>query len=498
MTVDEALKTLDEIEMKIHANRHAMSLLNYDAYTRAPKGSGEARGKTLSVLAADGYKLMVNASLKEALSVLLAEKDTLSEINRRRAEVLSEDVAKLERIPMEEVVSFEELTNEAQDIWHDAKVNNDYASFAPYIDKIVAALKRQSAYIDPDKDPYDVQLGEYEKGMDTKKLDAIFGEMKAGLRPIIERVSKLPLRDDFLYRNCAVETQRVLSDMLMELMQIDRNHCTIDETEHPFTDNFSKYDVRITTHYYEDAVASSLYSVVHEGGHALYELHTADDIQYTCLDTGTSMGVHESQSRFYENIIGRSRAFVSRLYPMLRDLFPAEFADVSEDELYRALNKAQPSLIRTEADELTYTMHIIIRYEIEKMLFSGEVTSKNLPETWNRLYKEYLGVDVPDDKRGVLQDSHWSGGAMGYFPSYALGSAYGAQMLKAMQKDIDVFGTIEQGDFSKVNAWLENKIHRFGRMLDPTDVVVKATGAPFNPKYYIEYLDAKMKDVYGK
>ncbi|MDD2649191.1 MAG: carboxypeptidase M32 [Eubacteriales bacterium] len=497
MNVNEALEKLEQIELKIYANRHAMSLINYDAYTRAPKGSGDARGKTLSVLAEEGYKLMVNDALREVLGVLLENRDSLSEVDRRRAEVLFEDLEKMQRIPMEEVIAFQELTNKAQDVWHDAKVNNDYASFAPYIDKIVASLKRQSKYIDSDRDAYDVQLGEYEKGMDTKKLDAIFGEMKAGLRPLIEKVSSLPIRDDFLRRKCDIAKQRELSDRLMSLMGIDRNHCTIDETEHPFTDNFSKYDVRITTHYYDDAVASSLYSVVHEGGHALYELHTADELQYTCLASGTSMGVHESQSRFYENIIGRSRAFVSRLYPMLRELFPNEYSDVSEDELYRALNKAEPSLIRTEADELTYTMHIIIRYEIEKMLFSGEVTSANLPETWNRLYKEYLGIDVPDDKRGVLQDSHWSGGAMGYFPSYALGSAYGAQMLAAMQKDIDVFGSIKSGDFSKVNGWLENKIHRYGRMLDPTEVVPKACGSEFSPKYYIEYLSEKLKDVYG-
>ncbi len=248
------------------------------------------------------------------------------------------------------------------------------------------------------------------------------------------------------------------SDFIMDVMDIDRDHCIIGETEHPFTINFSRDDVRITTHYFPDQVASSLYSVVHEGGHALYELHTGRELARTCLGNGVSMGIHESQSRFYENIIGRSRAFCSVLLPWLKEHFPEQLVDVTEEQFYRMVNRSQPSLIRTEADELTYCLHIMVRYELEKQMFAGTITAHDLPAAWNRLYKEYLGVDVPSDREGVLQDSHWANGNIGYFPSYAIGSAYGAQYLLEMQKDLDVEAAVRSGKLTAINRWLEEKI----------------------------------------
>ena len=231
--------------------------------------------------------------------------------------------------------------------------------------------------------------------------------------------------------------QREFTDFVMGVMDIDRDHCIVGETEHPFTINFSRDDVRITTNYHADLVASSLYSVVHEGGHALYELHVGRELSRTCLGGGVSMAIHESQSRFYENIIGRSRAFCGVIYPWLREHFAPRLDDVSLEDFYRMINKAQPSLIRTEADELTYCLHIMVRYELERRMFAGELTAHDLPAEWNRLYKAYLGVDVPNDREGILQDSHWANGNIGYFPSYAIGSAYGAQYLRQMQKDFD-------------------------------------------------------------
>ena len=258
---------------------------------------------------------------------------------------------------------------------------------------------------------------------------------------------------------------------------------------------FNNQDVRITTNYKEDSVADSMYSVIHEGGHAKYELGIRDEFQYTVLAGGVSMGVHESQSRFYENIIGRSRAFVEAIFPKMQEFFPEQLGDVTAEQMYRAVNKVQPSLIRTESDELTYSLHVMIRYEIEKQLIGGTLEVKDVPKVWNRLYKEYLGVDVPDDKHGCLQDSHWSGGSFGYFPSYALGSAYGAQMLQNMEKDIDVWGPVAKGDLSAVSGWLMDKVHQYGSFLEPADVVKNACGT-FDPSVYTDYLTKKYTELY--
>ena len=283
----------------------------------------------------------------------------------------------------------------------------------------------------------------------------------------------------------------------MDVLGLDRRYCGIAETEHPFTTNFNNKDVRITTHYHEDNVASSMYSVIHEGGHALYELGCDDCYNYTFLAGGVSTAIHESQSRFFENIIGRSEAFINSIYPKLQELFPEQLKDVSAETFYRAVNKVQPSLIRTEADELTYCLHIMVRYELEKQLISGELNVCNVPAQWNKLYKEYLGVDVPDDTRGCLQDTHWAGGMIGYFPSYALGSAYGPQMLSVMEKQRGaIAGEVARGDLSGVRSWLKENIHRYAGFYRPAELFKRACGE-FSAQYYTNYLVEKYTKLYG-
>jgi len=261
--------------------------------------------------------------------------------------------------------------------------------------------------------------------------------------------------------------------------------------------NFNNKDVRITTHYYDENPTFSMYSVIHEGGHALYELGADDAYNYTVLAGGVSMGIHESQSRFYENIIGRSEAFIRLIFPKVKELFPEQLKDVDSEMFYRAVNKAEPSLIRTEADELTYANHVMIRYEIEKQMIGGTLAVKDIPAEWNRLYKEYLGVEVPNNRMGCLQDSHWSGGAIGYFPSYALGSAYGAQMLHRMQEDLgDIWEDVATGDLNKVTAWLREHIHRHASFRKPGELFEEVCGK-FDAKYYTEYLTRKYTKLYG-
>lgn len=497
MELNEALAKLAELQKKLYAYRTASSSLYLDATTTAPKGTAEGRGVALGILAGEQHKLFASPEVGELLDFLWARKDELDQLHRRQVEELRRSYAQLTRIPADEYMEYAMLTNEADDVWHRAKEQSDFELFRPVLEKLVAFNIKFAGYYDSSKAPYDALLNEYERGVDMAYLDKFFATLRDRIVPLLHAVMEKEAPDDgFLRRHYPAEAQRKFSDYLMEVLGLDRAHCTIGETEHPYTLDFNNKDVRITTHYYEDNVDFSMYSVIHEGGHAKYELGIRDDLQYTCLAGGVSMGVHESQSRFYENLIGRSKPFIEAIFPKMREFFPEQLADVNAEQFYRAVNKAQPSLIRTEADELTYCLHVMVRYEIEKQLIGGTLAVKDVPETWNRLYKEYLGVDVPDDKRGCLQDSHWSGGSFGYFPSYALGSAYGAQMLRNMERDIDVWGPVSKGDLSQVSKWLGEKVHQYGGLLEPADVVKNACG-DFDPTVFADYLERKYTDLYG-
>jgi len=497
MTIDESLKKLDALQRKMAAYSHAAGLIYFDGATTAPRGTAANRGETLAVLSEESYKLSAGEETGALLDFLHENSAQLAPAQRRMVELLRKDFIETRAVPMEEYVAYQRLTNEAEDVWHRAKERDDYAAFAPYIDRIVATQRRMARYVEPDTDPYDHRLGRFEEGLTRAACDAFFETLRARLAPLIRRVQAAPQLDDGCLRgHFPIEAQRALSEYLMDVIGLDRAHCGIAETEHPFTTSFSKYDVRITTHYHEENVSWSMYSVIHEGGHALYEANIADEYAYTCLGEAVSMAIHESQSRFMENIIGRSRAFVSLIAPRLRTLFP-QLRDVTDEALYRAVNRAEPSLIRTEADELTYCMHIMIRYELEKKLFAGDVTARDLPDAWNAMYREYLGIDVPTNREGVLQDSHWSGGLFGYFPSYALGSAYGAQMLAKMRGTIDVDACVARGTLAPVTDWLRERIWRHGSLLKPGALFEQAVGAPFDPGYYVDYLAEKYMALYG-
>ena len=496
MELTQALTQLSELQKKMYAYNVASSSIYLDAVTVAPRDTAEGRGVALGILAGESHKLFSAPEVGELLDWLTEHKDELELPVRRQVEELSRSYKQLSRIPADEYMEYTMLINEAEDLWHRAKETSDFELFRPALEKVVAFERKFAGYYDSTKEPYDALLNEYERGVTMAYLDEFFGAIREKLVPVIHAIGqKEQIDDSFLRRHYPVEDQRKFSDYLMEVLGLDRAHCTIGETEHPFTLNFNKYYVRITTNYEEDDLAGSMYSVIHEGGHAKYELGIGDDLQYTCLAGGTSMGVHESQSRFYENLIGRSRPFVYAIFPKVKEFFPEQLADVDAEMFYRAVNKAEPSLIRTAADELTYSLHVMVRYEIEKQLIGGTLEVKDIPAEWNRLYKEYLGVDVPDDKHGCLQDSHWSGGSFGYFPSYALGSAYSAQMLKNMEQDLDVWGAVSRGDLSGVSAWLEEKVHRHGGLLEPADVIKNACGQ-FDPTVYTDYLVQKFTELY--
>ena len=492
-----AIGKLNEIETTAAAYDHAMGILGVDGSTAAPAASWEARGKTIEVLSAVTYGLVTDPANRELLEYLQAHSDELTLSQRRQTELLKKSVDQISRIPQEEYVAYSVLMNQADNVWRKAKNENDFASFEPILEQIVAYNRKFAGYYNKELPAYDALLNEYEEGMSTQVRDAFFGQRRNALVPVIRKIGEKPEVDDsFLHRTYPVEQQRKFSDYLMEVLGIDRDRCSIAESEHPFTAGSNNHDVRITTHYHEMDLASSMYSVVHEGGHAIYELGYDDRYNFTSLAGGASMSMHESQSRFYENIIGRSRAFIERIFPKMQELFPQQLGDVTAEQLYRAVNKAEPSLIRTEADELTYSMHIMIRYELEKQLIGGTLAVKDVPKAWNEMYREYLGVEVPDDTRGCLQDMHWAGGMFGYFPTYALGSAYGAQMKVFMERDIGPLdGLVAGGKISEITRWLGERFHKYGCLYKPEELFERTCGK-FDAVYYTRYLTEKFTALY--
>ena len=497
-SVNQALEVLKKHQDTMAAYNHALGVLFHDGSTVAPKESWAGRGQTMGVMSQIIYDLETKPENGELLTYLEANTEELTPMERRQVEVMRKSYDQMHKVPAQEYVEYSVLVNEAENVWEKAKNENDFAAFAPYLEKIVSFNRKFAGYYHPEMAPYDALLNEYEEGLNTATLDAFFAQLRSAIVPLLEKVMAAPQIDDsFLTGDFPIEIQKKLSDYLMEVLGLDRDRCGIAESEHPYTTNFNNKDVRITTHYYRDNLTSSMYSVIHEGGHGLYEMGAEDCYNFTNLSGGVSMGIHESQSRFYENLIGRSRPFIQAIFPKIRELFPRQLENVDAEMFYKAVNKAQPSLIRTEADELTYALHIMVRYEIEKQLIAGTLAVSDVPAQWNRLYKEYLGIDVPSDKEGCLQDSHWSGGSIGYFPSYALGSAYGPQLLEKMQEDLgDVYADVAKGDLSRVTAWLREKIHRHASFIKPGELFRSICGE-FDARYFTDYLTEKYTDLYN-
>ncbi len=500
-SIEELIKQLDELERKLYVFYHLVNVLELDADTAAPQDTAEGRMIVTEYLSNEKYKAFASKATGDLLRELNERKAELPARSARQAEFLLREYDQMKAIPQEEFVAYNVLLSDSGTAWIKCKRENDFAGFEPYLEKIFNTLPKFVNYWDPQhtKKAYDVLLNQYDYGMTSDFLDKFFAALKKEIVPLVKQIADKGWqpRDDFMHRYASVEKQRELSDYLMNVMTIDRSHCGIAETEHPFTLNFNKDDVRITTHYYTNDVMSSFYSVMHEGGHALYELHTGDDLRWTSLAAGASCAIHESQSRFFENIIGRSKGWCHFIFPKMQELFPENFADVTADEFYAAANRSEPSLIRIESDELTYCLHIMVRYEIEKALINHEIRVSDLPQVWNAKMKEYLGVDVPDDTHGVLQDSHWSQGNVGYFPSYALGNAFGAQIAARMKKDLDLDACTANGDLAPVVNWLTDHLFKYGCMLDPMPLLEQVCGEPFTPDYYIQYLKEKFSAIYG-
>lgn len=493
---------LRELEGKLWTREYLMKVTEFDGATVAPENSAPARGDVMGTLAGEHHELLTGADAVALIDELKAAVEAGALTNPQvvaEVRTLARDQREAVAIPTEEAETWTRLTCESDAVWHKAKATNDWASFEPYVDRIIETLKRHASYMDTSRDPYDVWLDQYERDMDAVAYDRFFDQVRETVVPLVHAINERGQQPNAPWLDAHVPdaVQRELSYDLMKLVGLDLADSCLAFTEHPFSEGFSVGDARVATHIYEDNLLSNVFSIIHEAGHASYELGVNPAFARTCLEGGTSLGIHESQSRFFENTVGRSRAFMSPLLALLRKHVPEVYNNVSEDELYRAANIAKPSLIRTEADELTYPLHIMIRYDIERMLFAGEAKAKDIPALWNKLTKQYLGIDVPNDTMGCLQDTHWGWGNFGYFPTYALGSAYDAQYAPVMQKaGVNLDAACAAGDLAPVRAWLKENIWQWGRSKDAAEIIQGACGAPFDATFYCDYLSKKFSDLY--
>ena len=499
MDLKQVIKTYIDYRTKMQALGYASYIISWDSETEAPVGCLEERSKQVGVLSEMSYSLERSNEYIETVKKLYENLDSLEDVLKVEIKKVYKDLMNSLKVPMEELVEYSILISKAQSIWADAKVNNDYKKFEPILDEIIKFNKRYVKYLETDElKGYDVLLDMYEEGMTKEKYDKFFSLLKSEIVPLVHKINKLEQSNN-LFKNKLfdINKQKEFAEYIMDVMCFDKSRGLIKESEHPFTSGYGTSDVRITTHYYEDLLISSIFSCIHELGHATYEQQCNPILDETLVGGGASMAMHESQSRFYENIVGRSYEFWKRHYPKLQSIFKEELKDVSLEDFYKHVNNVECSLIRTEADELTYPLHIMVRYEIEKLIIESDVNVCELPTIWNNLYKEYLGIDVPSDKEGILQDVHWAGGSFGYFPTYALGSAYGAQMLDAMKKDLDFEKEINKPNLKAINEWLKEHIHIYGATKNPDELINIATGMSFDATYYVEYLKNKFSKLYN-
>ena len=429
------------------------------------------------------------------METLEAHQSELSVFESAMVREIGRQYRKSKAVPPEEVQAYYALVAQAEPVWEKAREKRDFDMILPYYEKIFDFKRRFSDWYGYEKHPYDALLDDYEKGANVEMLDDFFNVLGKTISPLVKEINQKGKHPKEVSGLFDISKQKELMPWLTDFVGFDRERGKIGEVEHPFCITVNSHDVRITTKYHEDNLLSALFSTIHESGHAVYEQNMDEELVRYGLYECASLGIHESQSRLYENIICRSRAFTGQLLPKLRGLFDY-FADLDEEMLYKAVNIAKPSLIRIEADELTYSLHIMVRYELEKALVAGDIKVADLPGLWDDKYEELLGLRSTDLANGVLQDVHWSGGSVGYFPTYALGNAYGAQLINTIKKGIDIDAAVRNEDLSPVTGWLKENVHKHGKVLLPGDLLMQATGEKFNPVYYVDYLKEKFGGLY--
>lgn len=502
MDLNQQLSYIKEQCMRQNAYSYISGLIGWDsAASPSPKKGYDKKYQYAGILAGEAYKIVTDPALREAVWAADAAKDQITDVrDRAMVREWKRTIERMEKIPKEEYTAYVELLGKSEMIWETAKADNDFEGFKDYYKQIFECQRRFAGYYGYEGHPYNALLEDFEPGMTVEKLDRFFSELREEVVPLLRQINEAkalrPESFEFINRPVAKDKQDQFSRKLLAHIGYDLERGMLAESEHPFTNGLSQHDVRITTHYLIDNFPSAIFSTAHEGGHGIYEQEQDESLEDRGLRNGASAALHESQSRMYENVFGRSLEFWKPLYGDLQALYGEALADIELERFHRAINTVEASLIRIEADELTYPLHIMVRYELEKALLEDRIAIDDLSKAWNEKMTAYLGIEPPSHSLGVLQDVHWAAGLVGYFPSYALGNAYAAQLLHYMRQDFDVFGDLEQGSFKRIHQWLGEKIHVHGLVYTPEELIVNATGEDFNPSYYVSYLKDKYKAIY--
>ncbi|WP_424950370.1 carboxypeptidase M32 [Deinococcus sp.] len=491
---------LAELKRRLHQVSDlsaAAGLMSWDQETQMPPDAARVRGLQMATLAGLSHELFTAPRMNELLAQAEPGSD---ETDAALLRVTRRDHARATRLPTEFVEERARASSEAHHAWIDARKDNDFAHFAPHLEKMMDLARRYADLQGFDDHPYDALLDDYEPGMKVSQVRAIFADLRDRTLPLLRRIVAAGDATDYsvLSRPFPAAAQRQFGLKIAgEAFGLNPSFSRLDESAHPFQTNFSRDDIRVTTRFDERYFPMSLFGTWHETGHAMYEHGISARLERTPLSRGASLGVHESQSRMFENLLGRSRPFWQRHFAEFAQAAPEVARGQDAESLYRAVNRVRPDLIRVEADEVTYNFHIMLRFELELALLEGTLAVRDLPEAWNARMGEFLGVTPPDDTRGVLQDIHWSAGLIGYFPTYTLGNLLSVQLLEAAKGDAGIAEEVERAEYSRLRGWLVQNVHRYGRSRTPHEITVGATGKPLGADAYVKYLEDKYSDIYG-
>ena len=473
-------------------------MLQWDQETYLPPKGSDIRGRQIATLSELAHDQFTSDKLGGLLQELAAT-DQLTDTEKKNATLTLEDYNRNKKFTGSFVRQMSETTNKTFHAWIEARKKNDFAVFQQPLNELIQLKKQEADILGYEHHPYNALMNDYDKGLTVSIVDKLFADIKPKLQELLSAIQRKPLIDDsILHQHFEKNAQWEFGIELLKRMNFNFEAGRQDISEHPFTTNFNNKDVRVTTRIDEHNLANMTWSCIHEGGHALYEQGLPTEQYGLPLSEACSLSIHESQSRFWENCIGRGLSFWQHNLPLAQQLFENQLGNITPAAFYNVINKVEPSLIRTEADELTYHFHIMIRYEIEKMLIDGSIQIKDVPAYWNQHYEKYLGIKVPDDKRGCLQDVHWSHGSFGYFATYSLGSMYAAQLYASMQKENDSLEKeITDGKMAFIHGWLGDKIYQYGRYYTSEELCAKATGETLNANYFTEYVVKKYTGIYS-
>ena len=484
----------------IHNVEMAASLLGWDQQTQMPAGGAESRARQLGTLSKIAHQMFTSDETGQLLEDASTEttNDDYNSDSASMVRVVQDDYDSQTKLPTEWVSEFVELTANAHGIWAKAREDKDFSQFQPTLERIIEMVRQQTEYLGYDDHPYTALLNQYERGITTTQVKQIFDDHKSGLVELIAAINENAdkVSDSMLHRPYDIEKQREFGLKMIEAMGFDFSRGYQAESVHPFCTHFSINDVRITTRFDSHFLNPALFGMMHEAGHGMYEQGVGQNLEGTPLASGTSLGVHESQSLMWENLVGRSKGFWSWALPQLKETFP-HLESVDLNTFYKAINKSQPSFIRVDADEVTYNLHIILRFEIEMDLITGKLAVKDVPDVWNTKFTEFLGITPSNDAEGVLQDVHWSAGIQGYFPTYALGNLLSVQYYnKAVADCPTIPSDIANGKFDTLLSWLNKNIHQHGRKFTSEELTKKVTGESIQSRDYLAYLKTKYSDIY--